>query len=102
MESTSASSCEICQSLASGISISISMGQPEEPLPDEALRLEGSEGLRRCPICRSFYRHQVEYDPHHYYGMGDETLFRIDTSEAFAWLAGAEQPEYEAWRRVSG
>ena len=89
MGSTSPAPCEICRRQAPGISIPISMGQPEQPLPDEALRLEGSEGLRRCPICGSFYRYKVEYDPHHFYAMGDATLWRIDTSEAFAWLAGA-------------
>lgn len=90
------SKCEICRDILSGYTIDDLRG---ESFPDAVHRLERLGGLRRCPLCFTFYLMESGSDPHHY--MSAETsITRISHDKALGMLstllASGDQPRKEA------
>ncbi len=93
---TSRSKCEICRDILSGYTVDDLRG---ESFPDAVYRLERLGGLRRCPLCFTFYLMESGSDTHHY--MSAETsITRISHDKALGMLstllASGDQPRKEA------
>ena len=80
--------CEICRNIPSYQYIDLVAGESFPPVADR-LEPRGDArlpGLRRCPLCHTFYLVDDESDTHHFIS-AERSLVRIDGTRALRELA---------------
>lgn len=91
--------CEICRDVPAERFV---YHDSDDKFPPAVYRLEEFEkyqrhGLLRCPLCLTFYLKETESDPHHFMGLEDERITRIDNLTALRMLASMDSKKAGRW-----